>query len=105
MMTIEVELLLGGRGVKTVDIKGILPGVDELFQPAAPGLITYKFKRKFRRVIETDKRPMPLVFVVVDNFRPGKVGIKCGPVDTFGVGGVVLYKKKGGGGGERGGWC
>ena len=85
MGAIVVKLLLGGSRVKTINIHRIFPGVDKLFQPAASGLVADIFKREFRRMVETDKRPEPLAFVVVDDFGPGEVGVVGFAIDAFRV--------------------
>ena len=81
----EVKLLLGSGGVEAVDIQGIFPGVDKLFQPTAPGLVADIFKREFRWVVETDKGPVPLAFVIVYDFSPGEVGVEGGAIDALSV--------------------
>lgn len=82
---IVVKLLLGSGGVETIDIEGIFPGVDKLFQPAASGLVADIFKGELGRVVEADEGPLPLGFVVVYYFSPGKIGVKGCAVDAFSI--------------------
>lgn len=99
---IVVKLLLGSGGVETIDIEGIFPGVDKLFQPAASGLVADIFKRELGRMVEADKRPSPLIFVIIDYFGAGEVGIKPGAVDAFGVCRLGRDERTGWGRGETG---
>ena len=70
MDAVNIDLFGGFARIKTVDIKGILDGVNELLQPATSGLVTDDSLSVLRRDYEANERPAPLGLVVIDYLFP-----------------------------------